>query len=68
VADHYERLATRYQPQKPKRVAPIPALTAADCRAHERRCRDMALHMGDLENTRQLEDMAEEWKLLALYY
>jgi len=60
VADDYERLAIRFEKREAKHAAPSLHLTATDCRTHAQRCREMALHMRDLEDVRQLEVMAEE--------
>jgi hypothetical protein len=67
MAEAYERLAT--QRERPKRAGtaiPQPPLTPDDCRAHAKRCRELALHVGDFRYSKQLEDMAIEWNLLAL--
>jgi hypothetical protein len=65
VADDYERLAIRFQPHEAKHATSSFPLTAADCRAHAQRCREMALHVGNFYNSQQLEQMAEDWDLLA---
>lgn len=63
----YELLAQiaehRAEPKhRPKKAA---KLTPAECGEHAEKCRSLAPHMGSIENTRELEEIAAEWKLLA---
>jgi hypothetical protein len=67
AAEADERLATPVErPERAGTAIPKPPLAADDCRAHAKRCRELALHIGDLRYSRQLKDMAIEWDLLAL--
>jgi hypothetical protein len=67
VAEAYQQLANRFsRPERAGTAAPHPPLTADDCRAHARRCREWALHMGDFRYHKQLQEMATEWDFLAL--
>jgi hypothetical protein len=61
LAEH--RAEHRAEPKhRPREAA---TLSPAECSEHAEKCRSLATHMGNIENTRELEEIAAEWKLLA---
>jgi hypothetical protein len=66
LANDYERLADWVDLRAQKKTEKSPLrMTTADYQKHAKHCRELAIHMPNIEDTRQLEEMAAEWDCMA---